>query len=70
MMLPQTAQAEKGTLLAELEAARAAVAEAEAAKAAACACADTSRSQMAQLETRLLDAQCAPSHWAFSTALS
>lgn len=55
----QPAQAEKGALLAELEAARGAVAEAEAAKSAACACADTSRSQLAQLETRLLDAQCA-----------
>ncbi|KAK9843510.1 hypothetical protein WJX81_006696 [Elliptochloris bilobata] len=50
-------EAEKGTLVAELEAARAAVAEAEAAQAAARACADTSRSQLVQLETRLLDAQ-------------
>lgn len=47
--------------MAELEAARATVAEAESAQAAARASADTSRAQLSQLETRLLDAQCGPS---------
>jgi hypothetical protein len=57
-ILPLGGQAEKGTLVAELEAARAAVAGAEAARAAAAASRDTSRAQLALLEAQLLEARC------------